>query len=379
MQNKGRDNNTIRIGLVGSGYMGKAHTVAYKSVASIFPTGVTPVCECIATSSEAGAARAALELGWKRSTGDWRILVNDPHIDAVVVATPPASHKDIVLAALAAGKHVFCEKPLGFSPAESLQLAEAAEAAGLANMVGYNYIRTPASQLAKQIIDAGEIGDIIHVAFEHVEDYLHDAGTPASWRTRAAAATRAGALADVGSHMINGAMRLAGPITALVADMNTVHQRRMGPDGLEAVENDDQGNLLVRFANGALGALTYSRVAAGRKMGYTYRITGTKGALAFDQENQNELWLYDAGKPAARRGFQRLLMGPAHPDYLAFNQGVGHGTGYNDQIVIEARDFLLAITKGAPVWPTFRDGFEADRVVGAALRSMQERGWVSLQ
>jgi predicted dehydrogenase len=120
-------------------------------------------------------------------------------------------------------------------------------------------------------------------------------------------------------------------------------------------------------------------VAAGRKMGYTYRITGTKGALAFDQENQNELWLYEAGKPAERRGFQRLLMGPAHPDYLAFSQGVGHGTGYNDQIVIEARDFLRAIGEGKPIWPTFRDGYKADLVVDAALRSMQERGWVSLR
>jgi predicted dehydrogenase len=272
-----------------------------------------------------------------------------------------------------------CEKPLGFSAAESLLLAQAAEAAGLANMVGYNYIRTPASQLAKQIIDAGEIGDIIHVAAEHVEDYLHDANAPASWRTRTATATQAGALADVGSHVINAVLRLAGPVDALVADMNIVHAQRAGAQGMEAVQNDDQGNLMLRFANGALGALTFSRVAAGRKMGYTYRITGTRGAIAFDQENQNELWLYDAGRPAQRRGFQRLLMGPAHPDFLAFSQGAGHGTGYNDQIVIEARDFLHAIASGAPVWPTFRDGYEVDRVIETALHSMRERGWISLR
>lgn len=368
----------IRIGLVGAGYMGKAHTIAYKTVRSTFATGLTPVCACIATSSAEGAARAAAELGWQRSTGDWRALANDPAIDALIVATPPASHKDIVLAALAAGKAVFCEKPLGFSAAESLQLAEAAEAAGLPNMVGYNYIRTPASQLARQIIASGEIGEIIHVAAEHVEDYLHDPRRPASWRTRAATATRAGALADVGSHVINAVLRLAGPIDSLVADIGVVHRQRPGPHGMEEVQNDDQGNLLLRFANGALGAVTFSRVAAGRKMGYTYRITGTKGALMFDQENQNELWLYDAGRPAQRQGFQRLLMGPAHPDFLAFSQGAGHGTGYNDQIVIEARDFLQAISGGAPVWPTFRDGYQADRVIEAALQSMSERGWVSL-
>ena len=369
----------IHIGLIGAGYMGKAHTIAYKAVRSIFHTALNPVCACIGTSSDESAARSAQELGWNRSTGDWRALVNDPAIDAVIVATPPATHKDIVLAALALGKPVFCEKPLGMTAAESLLLAQAAESAGVANMVGYNYIRTPASQLARQIIESGEIGEIIHVAAEHVEDYLRDPGAPASWRTREATATRAGALADVGSHLLNLALRLGGPVDSLVADMNTVHAQRQGPTGMEAVENDDQGNVMLRFASGALGALTFSRVAAGRKMGYTYRITGTKGALAFDQENQNELWLYDAGRPAQRQGFQRLLMGPAHPDYLAFSQGVGHGTGYNEQIVIEARDFLQAIAGGQPVWPTFRDGYEVDRLIAAALRSMQEHSWITLR
>lgn len=369
----------IHIGLIGAGYMGKAHTIAYKAVRSIFPTALNPVCACIATSSEESAARNAQELGWNRSTGDWRTLVNDPAIDAIVVATPPATHKDIVLAALARGKPVFCEKPLGMTAAESLLLAQAAEKAGVANMVGYNYIRTPASQLARHIIESGEIGEIIHVAAEHVEDYLHDPRAPASWRTREATATRAGALADVGSHLLNLALRLGGPVDSLVADMNTVHAQRQGPHGMEAVENDDQGNVMLRFASGALGALSFSRVAAGRKMGYTYRITGTKGAIAFDQENQNALWLYDASRPAQRQGFQRLLMGPAHPDYLAFSQGAGHGTGYNEQIVIEARDFLQAIAGGQPVWPTFRDGYEVDRLIAAALRSMQERSWITLR
>ncbi|WP_402718449.1 Gfo/Idh/MocA family protein [Janthinobacterium rivuli] len=369
----------INIGLIGAGYMGKAHTIAYKAVRSIFPTTLNPLCECICTSSAEGAARSAQELGWNRSTGDWRALINDPAIDAIIVATPPATHKDIVLAALALGKPVFCEKPLGMTAAESLLLAQAADAAGVANMVGYNYIRTPASQLARHIIESGEIGEIIHVAAEHVEDYLHDPHAPASWRTREATATRAGALADVGSHLLNLALRLGGPVDSLVADMNTVHAQRQGPAGMEAVENDDQGNVMLRFASGALGALTFSRVAAGRKMGYTYRITGTKGALAFDQEEQNALWLYDAGRPAQRQGFQRLLMGPAHPDYLAFSQGAGHGTGYNEQIVIEARDFLQAIAGGQPVWPTFRDGYEVDRLIAAALRSVKERSWISLR
>ena len=379
MQKNNKEQKLIRIGMVGSGYMGKAHTVAYKAVRAVFPGALTPVCECISTSSAASAARAAAELGWNRSTGDWRELVADKEIDAIIVASPMDTHKDITLAALAHGKAVFCEKPLGMSAAESLAMVQAAEASGLVHMVGFNYIRTPASQLARQIIESGEIGDIIHVAAEHVEDFMHDASKPMSRPNRIATASPSGALSEVGSHMLNAVLTLAGPIASLVADMNIVYPQRPGPNGPEAVETPDQGNLMVRFASGALGALTFSWLAAGRKMGYTYRVTGTKGSLYFDQENQNELWLYDAGRPAGRQGYQRLLIGPEHPDYLAFNQGPAHGTGYNDQIIIEARDFLQAIANGKPAYPTFRDGYEVDRVIEAAVQSATERRWMSLR
>jgi predicted dehydrogenase len=368
----------VRIGLIGAGYMGKAHTIALQSVGVVFETGLKPVCEMIATSTAEGAAEHAARWGWNRSTGDWRALIADPHVDAIIIATPPRTHLAMVLACVAAGKPVLCEKPLGCDPAESLRMVEAVEQAGLANMVGFNYIRTPASQLAKQVIASGEIGDVIQVTAEHVEDYLHDPALPASWRTRISTGTEAGALADVAPHIVNACLRLVGPISALVADTQIVHATRPGPNGPEAIENDDQGQMLLRFANGASGSLSFSRVAAGRKMGYTYRITGTKGALYFDQEDQNALWLYDAAREPARRGFQKLLMGPPHPDYLAFNMGFGHGTGYNDQIVIEMRDFLRAVETGEAVWPTFRDGYEVDRIVDAALVSARERRWVEL-
>lgn len=368
----------LRIGLIGAGYMGKAHTVGFQSVAAVFETALRPVCEMIATSTSEGAAEHARHWGWQRSTGDWRELVADSRVDAVVIATPPRTHLDMVMACIAAGKPVFCEKPLGASADESRRMTEAVERAGLPNMIGFNYIRTPASQLARQIIASGEIGEVIQVTAEHVEDYLHDPALPASWRTRIATGTEAGALGDVAPHIVNACLRLVGPIASLVADTNIVHARRNGPNGWEAVENDDQGQMLVRFANGATGSISFSRMAAGRKMGYTYRITGTRGAIAFDQEDQNALWLYDAAREPARRGFQKLLMGPAHPDYLAFNQGVGHGTGYNDQIVIEARDFLHAVATGDAVWPTFRDGYDVDRVIEAALLSNRERRWVKI-
>jgi len=365
----------IRIGLIGAGYMGKAHAMALKVVATIFNTPLRPVCEMICTTSEAGAARSAAEFGFNRSTADWRNLIADPMIEAVIVASPQTTHCQIVLAALAARKPVFCEKPLGASLSEAQAMTAAAEKARLPNMVGFNYIRTPASQLAREIIVGGEIGKIVHVRAEHTEDFLADPDEAANWRTRDQSS---GTMGDLSPHIINAVLRLVGPIESLVADIQTVHAVRPGPSGPETVENDDQANLLCRFEGGAMGSLIVSRVATGRKMGYAYEITGTKGALRFDQEDQNALWFYErSGKPG-RQGFRKLLTGPDHPDYGAFCEGAGHGTGYNDQIAIEARDFLTAIETGRPVFPTFRDGMEVNRVVTAAFRSHQTRSWVRI-
>ena len=329
----------------------------------------------ICATSAAGAAEKAAAYGFKRATDDWRVLVADPAVEAVVIASPQRTHREIALAAIAAGKPVFCEKPLGETLEDSEAMTAAAEAAGTITMVGFNYIRTPASQLARQIIEAGEIGRLAHVRAEHTEDFLADPDAPANWRTREASS---GALGDLSPHIINAVLRLAGPIESLVADIRTVHETRPGPEGPEKVGNDDQGHFLCRFENGAMGSVTFSRVASGRKMGYAYEIYGSKGALRFDQEDQNALWLCENDAAPGRHGFRKILTGPAHPDYKAFCLGPGHGTGYNDQIIIEARDFLQAIETGKPVWPSFRDGCEVNRVVAAAARSNQERNWVRI-
>jgi predicted dehydrogenase len=365
----------IGIGLVGTGYMGKAHSVALKAVATVFNTTLRPVCEVICSTTAAGAARKAAEFGFSHSTSDWRELVAHPRVEAVVIASPQDTHKNIALAAFAAGKPVFCEKPLGASLEEARAMVAAAAAAGVANMVGFNYIRMPASQLAHEIIRSGELGDIIHVRAEHTEDFLADPMEPANWRTRG---RPSGTLGDLAPHIINAVLRLAGPVERLVADATTAHASRPGPHGPEAVTNDDQANLLCRFENGAMGSIYVSRVATGRKMGYGYDITGTKGALRFDAEDQNALWYYDCRARRGRQGFTKLLMGPDHPDFLAFVQGPGHGTGYGDQIIIEARDFLKAIETRQPVFPTFRDGLEVARVIEAAFRSNAERSWVRI-
>jgi predicted dehydrogenase len=366
---------TVGFGVVGTGYMGKAHAVALKAVGTVFGTTLRPVCEMLCATTASGAAEKARAFGFSRSTDDWRALVADPAVEAVVIASPQTTHREIALAAFAAKKPVLCEKPLGASLADATAMTAAAASAGVANMTGFNYIRTPASQLAREIIASGEIGRVVYVRAEHTEDFFADPEAPAYWRTRDPAT---GTVGDLSPHIINAVLRLAGPIAELVADLETVHPTRPGPDGPEAVANDDQAHLLCRFESGAMGSLLFSRVATGRKMGYAYEISGTNGAIRFDQEDQNALWLYDRRSRAGRQGFTKLLTGPDHPDYQAFCLGPGHGTGYNDQIIIEARDFLKAIETGEPVFPTFADGLAVSRAVAAVRQSARERRWVRL-
>ncbi|WP_282610026.1 Gfo/Idh/MocA family protein [Pelagibius sp. Alg239-R121] len=367
---------SLGIGIVGGGYMGKAHSVAMQAVGAVFDTGLRPVCEMICTTSEDGAREKARAFGFRRSTAHWRELVGDPAVEAVVIASPQTFHREIALAAFDLGKPVFCEKPLGASLSESRDMVAAAERSGCPNMTGFNYIRTPASQLARQIISSGEIGDVTYFRGEHTEDFFADPSAPASWRTDGRAN---GTMGDLAPHMINGALALAGPIESLMADIETVHKFRPGDDGkLQVVTNDDQAQFLCRFESGAMGMLYFSRIATGRKMGYAYEVFGTKGALRFDQEDQNALWLYKGDAVTDRQGFTKILTGPEHPDYVVFCQGPGHGTGYQDQIIIEARDFLKAIETGETVWPSFRDGMEVNRVIAAAWVSQEARRWVPL-
>lgn len=358
----------IGIGIVGGGYMGKAHSVAMSAVGAVFNTALRPRLEVICASSPASAERYRTAYGFDRATDDWRVLVEDPRVEAIVIASPQSTHRQIAEAAFDMGKPVLCEKPLGASLEDSQAMVAAAEAAGAVNMVGFNYIRTPASQFARQLIADGEIGDITWFRGEHTEDFYADPQAPATWRTTGMAN---GTIGDLAPHMVNGAMALVGPIAQVMADVETVHKTRPGGE----VTNDDHAQMMCRFENGVMGNLYFSRVATGRKMGYAYEISGTKGAIRFDQEDQNALWLYKREGPEAARGFTKILTGPAHPDYEPFCQGPGHGTGYQDQIIIEAKDFLQAIHTGEAVWPTFRVGHEVNRVLAAALASSDQRQW----
>jgi predicted dehydrogenase len=368
----------IGIGLIGGGYMGKAHAVAMAAVGAVFDTPLRPRLEMIAASSPASAERYRAAFGFARAAADWQALVADPRVEAVVIASPQDTHRAIAEAAFAAGKPVFCEKPLGASLADASAMLAAAEASGCVHMIGFNYVRTPATQYVRQLLAEGAIGQVTWFRGEHTEDFLADPALPANWRTTGRAN---GTMGDLAPHMINCALALMGPIESLSSQIETLHATRpsdVPPRNADnvAVDNDDQAQMMVRFAGGATGHLSFSRIATGRKMGYAYEIHGTKGAIRFDQEDQNAVWLYRAEGPEATRGFTKILIGPAHPDYLPFCQGPGHGTGYQDQIIIEARDFLQAIHTRQPVWPTFRDGLAVAQVIDTAFASADQGRWL---
>ncbi|MDJ0824090.1 MAG: Gfo/Idh/MocA family oxidoreductase [Rhodobacter sp.] len=360
----------LGVGIVGGGYMGKAHSAAMASVGTVFETTLKPRLEMIAATTAESAERYRAAYRFARATADWRELVADPRVEAVVIASPQDTHREIAEACFARGLPVLCEKPMGVSIEDARAMVDAAEASGCANMVAYNYIRTPASQYARTLIADGALGRITWVRAEHVEDFHNDTDV-AAWRYQGRAN---GCIGDLAPHIFNAALALVGPVSELSARLETVHAERGGLP----VTNDDQVQMMVRFQNGAMGHLFSSRVATGRKMGYAYEIFGTGGALRFDQEDQNALWFYDATDPPEQRGFKKILTGPAHPDYLPFCKGPGHGTGYQDQIIIEAKDFLTAIETGQAVWPTFRDGLEVRRIIEAAFASDETGRWVNM-
>ncbi len=358
----------IGIGIVGGGYMGKAHAVAMLAVGAVFNTALRPRLEMVCAMSEDRAEQYRKAYGFARATASWEVLVGDPKVEAIVIASPQDTHRAIAEAAFALGKPVFCEKPMGASLEDSRAMVDAASASGCVNMVGFNYIRTPASQYARQLIASGAIGDVTWFRGEHTEDFLADPQSPATWRTTGMAN---GTMGDLAPHMINAALALLGPIRSVIAEVETVHRQRPGGP----VSNDDHAQMMCRFDSGVMGQMYFSRISTGRKMGYAYEVTGTRGAIRFDQEDQNAIWLYRAEGAEASRGFTKILTGPAHPDYLPFCQGPGHGTGYQDQIIIEAKDFLEAIHRGEPAWPTFRDGMMVNQIVAAALASSAMKTW----
>jgi len=374
----------MRVGLVGSGYMGKAHAIAYRNAIAAFaiPQGQLH-CEMLADATPELAEMKALELGFQRSTGDWKSLIHDPNIDVVDICAPNFLHKEIALAAIAAGKHVYSEKPLALNAADAREMTEAAERAGVKTLVGFNYIKNPTVQFAKQLIARGDIGEVVHFRGVFNEDYLADANLPFSWRLQKQFAGT-GALNDLASHLVQLAIHLVAPIVSLCADLKVVHQYRPlssndAKAGVGEVENDDQAHMMVRFANGAQGTLEASRIAWGRKNGLSFEITGTKGSLIFDQETLSELSLYIAEGNPQTQGFKRILVGPEHPDYQAFCVSAGHGLGFNDMKAVEIRDLFQGIVHDVPLWPDFRAATQVNIILDSVVESYEKKAWVEVE
>ena len=369
----------IGVGIIGTGFMGKAHALAYRAVAGIFPVSRRPVLEIVADNNGEAAERAQRQLGFKRATADWRTLVADPAIEIVSITTPNLVHREMALAAIAAGKHVHCEKPIAPSAEDARTMMEAAEARGIKTQAGYNYLKNPLLVLAREMIAAGELGEIIGFRGIHAEDYMLDPEIAWYWRVDPRGGS--GAVADLGSHIVAMARFLLGPIAELAADLETVvKDRPMAPGAAERrpVEVDDAARLIVRFARGCRGSIEASWVATGRKMHLGFEVAGRKGSLRFTQERLNELLYYRVGGDPRHAGFQRIEAGPEHHPYGLFCVAPGHQLGFNDLKTIEAADFLAAIAGGPPKGPDFREAWEIQKVIDAALRSARERRWIAV-
>jgi predicted dehydrogenase len=373
----------IGVGLIGTGFMGDCHAQAFAAVGGLFEPALRPRLELVADVAPGAAERCARKYGFRRHTLDWEALVTDDAVDVVSVTSPNALHKPMALAAIAAGKHVWCEKPLALGAADAAELAAAAERRGVQTLVGYNYLRSPAIQFARRIVQGGDLGEPIAFRACFDEEYLASPDAPFSWRCeRAAAGT--GALGDLGSHAVSLARFLLGDVAAVCADAATVVPRRRprGADGVAGapreVENEDLAHALLRFESGVRGTLATSRVAWGRKNGLDLEVHGTRGALRFTQERFNELQLFLADDRPERNGFRTILTGPAHPPYGRYNPAGGHGLGFNELKVAEAADLLAAIAGRRPAYPDFREGAAIEAVLDAVVESTRCGAWVAV-
>ncbi len=369
----------LGIGIIGTGFMGKAHAFAYRAALAAFPGIPVPRLEMIADANAAGAAKAAHQYGFARSTGNWQEMIADPKIDVVSITTPNTLHKEMALAAIAAGKHVHCEKPLSPSLADSLLMVEAAEAKSAVTQVGFNYIKNPLLKLARAMVEAGELGEITGFRGIHAEDYMHDPESPWTWRIDPSGGP--GVIADLGSHIIGMARFLLGPIAEVSADVRTVVTSRpiaRGAKDRKDVLVDDVARLLLQFGRGCGGSIEANWIATGRKMQLGFELTGSKGSLVFNQERLNELLFYRAGGDAITNGYVKIESGPQHPPYGEFCVAGGHQLGFNDLKTIEMGEFLGAIGGGPKAGPDFREAYEIQKVVEAAIASSKTRSWVTV-
>jgi len=340
----------------------------------------------------AAAAEGARRLGFDGSSTDWKSVIVRKDIDVVDIVTPNDSHAEIAIAALQAGKHVICEKPLARTGPEAKTMADAAKKAGVINMVAFNYRRTPGVAMARKLIEEGRIGKILDFRGTYLQDWSADPNGPLSWRFQKKVAG-SGTVGDIGTHVIDFARYLVGEIAGVNAMVHTYIKERPVQSGTidklgasdksgegkkAAVDVDDEMMTLLKFQNGAVGSIEATRNAHGRNNFLTFEIHGTKGSIAFNYERMDELQVMFADDPADVRGFRTIYTGPNHP----YGQGLwpipGLGIGYGETKIIECHDFFQAIVTLKQPSPNFEDGYRVSLIADAILESGKSERWVEV-
>lgn len=369
----------VRIGLIGAGAIARCHVHGYLVHDTTFGNdGGSPVLEAVAEATPELAVKAAARLGFRHAAPDWRAVVESRDIDVVDICVPSVLHREIALAAIANGKVVYCEKPVGLSGSDAREVAAAARQAGIRSLTGYTYLRNPMIGLARELIAEGVLGDIVLFRGTHNEDYLSDPAQPFTWRCDQALAGKAGALGDLGSHIISIALHLVGDIAAVTGETKIVTgERIVVGDRRERreVTNDDQALALLRFTNGVQGYVEASRIASGSKMAINYEIIGSKGALRFEGERGGELNLHVAGKAPERAGFTRILTHPNHPFYAAISPAAGHGLSFNDHKAIEVHELMELVAEGRPPLTALDTAAKVGAVLDAVIASADGGRW----
>ncbi|HEX2144987.1 MAG TPA: Gfo/Idh/MocA family oxidoreductase [Glycomyces sp.] len=378
------ESESLRVGMVGYAFMGAAHSHAWRTAPRFFDLPLAPRMTAVAGRDPERVAAAAAKLGWESSETDWRRLIERDDIDLIDICVPGNLHAEIAIAALEAGKHVLCEKPLANSVEEAERMraaAEAARARGVFAMCGFSYRRTPALSLAQRLVFAGELGNIRHVRAQYLQDWLTDEYAPLTWRLDKSK-SGSGSLGDIGAHIIDAAQWVSGKrITGVSAMLETfVKERPIGGDfvglggqgGADSprgpVTVDDAAMFTARLEDGAVGVFEATRFALGRKNAMRLEINGSKASIAFDFEDMNSLWYYEsAEEPNA--GFRRIqVTEPEHP-YTGNWWPVGHGLGYEHAFTHQVVDLVGAIAKAEQPTPSFADALQVQKVLAAVEAS----------
>ncbi|MEU1124828.1 Gfo/Idh/MocA family oxidoreductase [Streptomyces sp. NPDC005899] len=380
-----RPPTALGVGMVGYAFMGAAHSQGWRTAGHVFDLPVRPALAAICGRDRTAVEAAAARHGWAAAETDWRALIARDDVHLVDICTPGDSHAEIAIAALEAGKHVLCEKPLANTVAEAEAMAEAAARAaarGQVAVVGFNYRKVPALTYARSMIEAGRLGRLRHVRATYLQDWLVDPESPLTWRLEREHAG-SGALGDLGAHIVDLAQYLSGELLVGVSAVSETFVRERPvlagsaagltgtADGAVrgAVTVDDAALFTGRLASGALASFEVTRMAAGRKNALRLEINGELGSIAFDLERLNELSFHDHTEPATSAGFRRILVTePGHP-YLEAWWPPGHGLGYEHTFVHQARDVVRTITEGTPAVPSFADGLQVQRVLAAVEES----------